>query len=757
MASDNLDLDAAKQHIRRLERRLQRSETARQEAEGLLLSKSRDLTAARERLAEIEERTLARLEREKETLLRAQYLAQVATFQFDSVGNIITSSNLRDVLGAAKEVESIDQLVDMLHPLETLPVERLLSHVEAGGFVGDQTMRDTRFLDQDGETRWLRWNLSQTKESSQSSDSENIITYGAVRNITQERQTERREKALRVISDRRLNQSEQLSEALHEKSGQLTQQIAELEAVGEALTAARTEADEANKSKSRFLAMMSHDIRTPLNAIMAIFELLMVSTSDQKQLELLQTASTSGDQLLFLLADIIQYARSDGWQVKPDIKTFQPRPFLETLVNSWRQLARKKSLQIQLVMAADLPDAIRTDPVRLRQIADNFLSNAIKYSHHGVISLNAEMKWDREEPHFLLSVYDEGPGIAEDQRSRIFQAFDRGGITIESGIEGTGLGLAICQRITKALGGSIGTESNAPTGSIFWIECPVTIGNTDELPAKKSIADKGSALFDEQYALKILVAEDVAANQMVMGNMLTNFGVDYDFADDGPAAVEMAQSGSYDAIFMDISMPKMNGMDAARAIIKAMKQEAPMIFAVTAFSSAEERKAIIASGMDGIVSKPISSRTIESVLQQINNDGQAEHSVVNVPDDPVTIENNLPIPEFEDVGVIEISRLEDMFGGMEQNLQERLVQAVEADLKNYFSQFEDAVNATDGELIAKSHHALKGLCSGFGAHALLAKLEGIRENPGSNTSAKLDEAKANLEETLLALQQFLAH
>lgn len=749
------DLAGYQKRIRQLERKLRRSEAARQEAEDLLHSKSRDLAAARQELADIEERTMAHIEREKQILMRAQQMAQVAIFQYDSDGRIISSKNLKEVLGAAKDIVSIEQLIDMLHPLETMPVETILKQVQDGNFVDGQAMRDTRFLDHQGETRWLRWNLSQNLENTIAGQKPKIMTFGAVRNITQERQIERREKALRIISDRRLAQSENLSEALHEKSSLLSERISDLETLGKELDAARKDADEANKSKSRFLAMMSHDIRTPLNAIMAIFELLKASTSDPKQLELLNTASESGEQLLFLLADIIQYARNDGWQVEPDIKAFRIQPFLENVVNSWRQLASKKSLPIHLVIAADLPEVIETDPVRLRQVIDNFLSNAIKYSEKGTISLNAEIKWGEKRPRFQLSVYDEGPGIAEEKRAQIFQDFDRGGINSDHDIEGTGLGLGICQRVTEALGGTIGVEPNVPHGSIFWIDYPVNIGDVSQLIEYNGSFQQTKEYFDSQYDMAILVAEDVKANQMVMGNMLANFGVRYDFADDGKAAVERAVKGQYDAIFMDISMPEMNGMEATKAIIDALGQDTPMIFAVTAFTSPDERDAIIASGMDGIVTKPISARSIEAVLRQIASYGNIMAPLNIDKTNKNTVEDNLPIPDFEKVGIIETTRLDDMFGGMDKDLQSRLLRAIETDLQNYFAHFEDAVAKMDREDIAKNHHALKGLCSGFGAHALLAKLEAIREKPQSGVSAKLAEARESLQLTLQALHQFL--
>jgi HPt (histidine-containing phosphotransfer) domain-containing protein len=186
-----------------------------------------------------------------------------------------------------------------------------------------------------------------------------------------------------------------------------------------------------------------------------------------------------------------------------------------------------------------------------------------------------------------------------------------------------------------------------------------------------------------------------------------------------------------------------------------MGQNAPMIFAVTAFSSPDERDAIIASGMDGIVTKPISARAIEAVLRQIDSHGNIMAPLNVVKTNQTTIEDNLPIPDFEKGGVIETSRLDDMFGGMDKELQSRLLTAIESDLQNYFAQFEDGIAKADKDNIAKTHHALKGLCSGFGAHALLAKLEAIRENPQSSTSAKLAEARESLQFTVQALHQFL--
>jgi len=748
MASNNSDISAMTDRIARLERRLKRSETARREAEDLLLSKSRELTEARQKLTDTEERMFARLERETQTLLRAQYLAEVATFQFDRNGQIISSRNLRDVIGSAVEIHSTQQILDMLHPLEALPVDALTKHIQSGGYVDKQSVGDIRFLDHQGETRWLRWNISQTSGD----DDGDIMSYGAVRNITRERQSERRERALRVLGDRRLAKAEQLSDALQEKGNQLTQHIAELEAVGEALIVARKDADQANRSKSRFLAMMSHDIRTPLNAIMATFELLSVSITDPKQLELVQTASTSGDQLLFLLADIIQYARSDGWAIEPDIKTFDMRSLLESTVNGWRQLARKKSLPIILEAPDSLRTAIISDPVRLRQVTDNFLSNAIKYCQSGEINVDARIMTNADRATLKLSVKDQGPGIDAGRQRHIFSALDRAGRDENEAIEGTGLGLAICRRIAKALDGEVGMQPNTPMGCIFWFELPVKIATPSDIDAAQSeILQKPiQAVLSEN--IKILVAEDVAANRMMMGNILDNFHITYEFANDGVEAVKKAHSGQFDAILMDIAMPHMNGMDATRAIRKKMGAHQPLIFAVTAFSSPEEREAIIASGVDGIITKPITIKAIESVLQQITLQlGLSEPEIEATSE---KVEGNVPIPDFERAEIIEKERVLDMFGGMEDGLKKQLIKAIETDLLDYFSQFESSIIGGDAASISRSHHALKGLCSGFGANALLAKLEHIREKPDAQTRKNLENARKSLNETVKALYQF---
>lgn len=722
-----------------LKRRLKRSETAREEAETLLENKSRRLSRLDEQLRQKEEELVRKVDQTQQYLVNAQRLANVATFHIDWEVRFVGSLNFSKIVGSKSEIHNIRQLRAMVHQRDMDDIDAIIKNAMAGGLIGNALEHDVRVLDDYGRMRWLRWSAEQIIHP----DNGKIDFYGAVRDITVERRAERHEKTLLALSERRTKQ-------LQKMSAQLSDRVKAMEMLSNALRDAREVAIRANKSKSRFLAMMSHDIRTPMNAILATLELLGLSELDDVQKRQLKLAQNSGDQLLFLLADIIEYARSDGWLIDIEAQPIAIDSFITNTADTWTQLARKKGLEIHTDIEMIGDNYIKTDPTRVRQLLDNLISNAIKYTDNGTITISSKIKANKNDNILRITVADTGNGISNSVQKMLFEDLERGEHQDDLNIQGSGLGLSICRRIINAMNGDIGVESIVNQGSIFWFELPVkTISEDDYLYAQDS--EKPIQTLSIKGARpKLLVAEDVAANRMVVTSMLEKIGCDYEVAMDGRQAVEMTQLHKFDAILMDISMPRMNGMEATKEI-RSQGKSIPII-AVTAFAADDEKEAIMAAGMDGLISKPISISSLHQSLDDLF--GGADNNDLHryLGHDKDDNQSRASVPDFDAIDYIDTDKLRHQITSVPPEMRIKLQSAIVDDLGSWFRRFQSAWQSSDSEEISASSHALKGICNGFGAHKLLSSIEDLRTQSEMGDSKALSPVIEIYDHTTLAFK-----
>ncbi len=727
------------EEIALLKRQLKRSETAREEAEALLESKSRRLTKLDDQLRQKEEELIRKVDQTQQYLVNAQRLANVATFHIDEEVRFVGSLNFSKIVGSKYEINNIRQLRAMVHYRDVDDIDAIIKNAMVGGLIDNALEHDVRVVDDYGRTRWLRWSAEQIVNA----DNGKVYCYGAVRDITVERRAERHEKTLLALSERRYRQ-------LQKMSAQLSDRVKAMEMLSNALREAREVAIRANKSKSRFLAMMSHDIRTPMNAILATLELLGLSELNDIQKRQLKLAQNSGDQLLILLADIIEYARSDGWLLDIEAQPIAVDTVITNTADTWRELARKKELEIQTEIEIINDNYIKTDPTRVRQLLDNLISNAIKYTDNGVITISSKIKSEQDHNHLRITVADTGNGISESVQKMLFDDLERGEHQDDLNIQGSGLGLSICRRIVNAMNGTIGVESKLNHGSMFWFEIPVKIISEDDYLCTQDSEKSIQTLNINDKRPKLLVAEDVAANRMVLTAMLEKLGCDYEVALDGQQAVEMVQLHKFDTILMDISMPRMNGMEAAKAI-RSQGKKTPII-AVTAFSADDEKEAIMASGMDGLISKPISISSLYQSLEKIfcdedNNDLHrylGHHKEDN--------NNRASVPDFDVVEYIDIDKLRHQIISVPFEMRSKLQNAIIDDLGSWFRRFQTAWQDTNTQEISSSSHALKGICSGFGAHKLISSIENLRSQSEMGDIKALSQVIEVYNHTILSLK-----
>jgi signal transduction histidine kinase/CheY-like chemotaxis protein len=374
--------------------------------------------------------------------------------------------------------------------------------------------------------------------------------------------------------------------------------------------AATQAARAADRAKSEFLAMMSHEIRTPLNGILGSAELLSESRLTPSQRDLVATVTTSGELLLSIVNDVLDFAKVESGRMELDSVAFRPADTIRNVVEVSRATAQAKLLSLTLELAPDLPAVVVGDPGRLSQVLGNLVNNAVKFTAAGEVRVRASAEPDGANGTILrVSVQDTGIGIAPDVQATLFQAFVQADSSTTRRFGGTGLGLAISKRLVELMGGEIGVESVAGLGSTFHFAVRLDLAADDALPLQPSPADHGPV--DDRPAdadhARVLLVEDNMMNQRVVTLMMEHLGYGLDIVSDGTAAIETLASGAgYDLILMDCHMPEMDGFEATRRIrqLDGLVARTPIV-ALTANAFPADRQRCLDAGMDDYLAKPI--------------------------------------------------------------------------------------------------------------------------------------------------------
>jgi signal transduction histidine kinase/ActR/RegA family two-component response regulator len=388
----------------------------------------------------------------------------------------------------------------------------------------------------------------------------------------------------------------QAQDKLMDARDQLEQQVAQrtLE-----LRQARDEALAASQSKTRFLATMSHEIRTPLNAVIGMSDLLLASPMDDRHREMVQTIHESGDYLLNLVNDILDISQIETGRLALNPRTFDLHSLLDDVLNLFQHQASIRQLDLQLCLSPDTPRWLIGDDLKLRQILFNLLGNACKYTNHGEIRLVVEAtRTSPEAADVLLRVSDTGIGITAAALPFIFEEFV-GHADPEQTRQSAGLGLAICSRLCQLMAGEITVQSSLGKGSCFSVRLPFAVASKSQ---KKPAQPDPSGGFDP--GLRILVADDNRVNQRVLELMLARLNLSVQLVGDGDATLETMRREPFDLLIMDVEMPNLDGISAARQLRGEGYGEV-YIIALTAYSFSSHRQECEAAGMNDFLSKPL--------------------------------------------------------------------------------------------------------------------------------------------------------
>lgn len=476
------------------------------------------------------------------------------------------------------------------------------------------------------------------------------------------------------------------------------QDITERRDLESAVANSRDLALQTAKLKTNFLANMSHEIRTPLNGIIGMTELLLDTQLSNDQLHYSQTIKKSAELLLEIVNDILDFSKIEAGKLKLEEIKFDLKDLLDEVCGFFRVQVEKR--QIKLSYSIEKNYQLIGDVIRLKQIFNNLISNAIKFTTQGEIKIKTEIIGENK---FLFSVSDTGMGISEKQQTHLFQPFTQADASTTRRFGGTGLGLTICKQLVELMNGEIGVVSEIGKGSKFWFTIELRQAETFSEP--KTVSEK-EFTNNDLPKINILIADDNIINQQVALGSLKAIGYHAKAVSSGIQALSLVNNNIYDLILMDCQMPEIDGYETTKQIRSIENIKQPKIIAMTAHIGEEERQKCLQSGMDDYLSKPFTKKQLAEIIrknfpQEIEKNLDSNENIVqdSFKDlfDPETLKNLL---EIESRG--------------EENFTNDLIKLYLLNAEKYIADIEKAVLDRDKEVLRKSAHTLKGSSGSIG-------------------------------------------
>lgn len=483
------------------------------------------------------------------------------------------------------------------------------------------------------------------------------------------------------------------------------QDISDQKELKKSLLKVRLASEEADKAKREFLANMSHEIRTPLNGVIGMAHLLWDSDLTEEQRDYVRTIAFSGEALLEIINQILDFSRIDTGNLSLESSSFDVGFLVEETLDLVGHQAKEKGLELMGGVSPEVPMLLEGDPGRIRQILMNLLSNAIKFTKDGYVSLIVTSDGSHDDFESVrFEVSDTGIGIPKEKLTEIFNPFTQADPSATRCFGGTGLGLAVSKKLVDLMGGSLEVDTEEGSGSVFSMVLPmklvkegtapswsVGVKLADSLPTRKGVSPK------------ILVVEDTVTNRKVIVRLLEKLGYRSDTAANGKEALLALSMTSYDGVLMDIQMPEMDGLEATRRIREREKRSSTHIpiVALTAHVTQEHRDRCMAAGMDGYLSKPVRINQLAEALEMM------------VPSEKID-ENKVLLPSLTSDDPIARDELMDLIGG-DLEILARLISAFEADFPRLSDLVSVAIVNEDWDEASKGASRMKVILSSLAA------------------------------------------
>lgn len=480
------------------------------------------------------------------------------------------------------------------------------------------------------------------------------------------------------------------------------------------LRKANNDAEISARAKELFLANISHEIRTPMNAIIGLGRLLSRTRLDAQQIIYLDIIRNASDTLLFIINDLLDFSKIEAGKVVLEEIGFNVKDAIDNSLHILRHKAEEKGISLDCVYDDDLSKVFIGDPYRLSQVIMNLLSNSIKFTEKGEITVHCNVQEEDEKSQLLrFVVVDTGIGMSEEFLDHLFDKFTQEDESITRKFGGTGLGMSICKQLIELMGGQIEVASRKNVGTTVSFSLRFTIGSETDLPKLLITETDTQALKDK----RILLVEDNSMNRVLAKTILSQYGAEVIEAVDGAIAVEVITKMRFDLLLMDIQMPVMNGLEATKYIRTNIDKTIPII-AMTAYANKHEEQLCLQAGMNDFISKPFDEdRMVQLVAQWLGRETVVKEKVTKVK--KVSKSSTQSTPALFDLSKVRA------FGGGDEDFVVNLAGLFLSESEGGIANMEVAFAKKDFEMVAGMAHKIKPSMFTFGVVTAVSELEQI--------------------------------